>query len=220
MTTDPIYILRGVGGSHAHGLAKLTSDIDLIGVISYPTEAFFSLVKPAASIVQHDPQDVSYHELEKFLSLAAKSNPTVLETVWLDSYLEKEMNWGDELINIRSSFASAHYVLKAFVGYAESQFRKMMTAGDEKARARSPKNAVHMLRLMEQGRALYTTGELPIAVENPDLYREWETWRTEPLSREFTRQWELFVESVTVLPEEPDWNRINDYLRSYRKAHL
>jgi predicted nucleotidyltransferase len=219
LKSDYHTILRGIGGSHAHGLATDASDEDRIGVISYPTEEFFSLRKPADSVVTHEP-DAAYHELEKFLALAAKSNPTVLETLWLDSYEASEPGWGTMLLNIRDAFACQHYVMNAYVGYAESQFRKMMAAGDSTARSRSPKNARHMLRLMEQGKHLYETGELLVRVQNPDQYREWEAWSTDRLSDEFTRQWQDFLGAKSVLPEEPDWGRINDYLRQYRRGHL
>lgn len=219
MTTSYHTILRGIGGSHAHGLATESSDEDRIGVISYPTEDFFSLRKPPDSVVTHEP-DAAYHELEKFLALAAKSNPTVLETLWLDSYEASESGWGTMLLQIRTAFASERHVMNAYVGYAESQFRKMMTAGDSTSRARSPKNARHMMRLLEQGRHLYATGELRVRVQNPDQYREWETWSTDRLSTEFVNQWQSFIGTKSVLPAEPDWAAINDYLRKYRRGHL
>jgi predicted nucleotidyltransferase len=218
--TEPTFILRGIGGSHAHGLATAASDVDMVGVYSWPTSAFWRLQKPAESFVKHAPFDEAYHDLAKFLSLAAKSNPTVLETLWLDDYTEIEPFWGQGLLHIRKAFASERYVLKAFVGYAESQFRKMMTAGDELARARTPKHATHMLRLLEQGRALYETGFMPARVANPDQYREWATWSTARLAEEFTRQWEGFLNAKSALPEEPDWVTINNYLHEYRKAHV
>lgn len=216
---EPIFLLRGVGGSHAHGLATATSDRDLIGMYSYPTEAFWSLNQPPETITGHEPEDHSYHELAKFLRLAAKSNPTVLELLWLDEYDERD-EWGNWLREIRRSFNTAHDVRNAYIGYAESQFRKMMQAGNSDSRARSPKNARHMIRLMEQGQHLYTTGELLVKVPDRARYRAYEGMTVEALQKEFVDRWSAFLGAKTVLPEEPDWKLINAFLREYRRKHV
>jgi predicted nucleotidyltransferase len=218
-----ITLLHGIGGSHAYGLANEHSDEDHIGVISYPTEEFWNLSKPQETVNGHFPYDYSFHELEKFLSLAAKSNPTVLETLFLDSYLESEPSWGEELIGIRMAFPSKDYVHNAYIGYAESQFRKLMQRGDGKFSAstgnRTGKHARHCMRLLEQGYKLYTTGELVLQVEDPDYYRFVSEMTPDALSEEFTRTWGRFVSAESILPDKPDWDAINDFLWRYRNGH-
>lgn len=213
------FLLRGIGGSTAYGLAREGSDQDMIGVFGHPTSAFWSLEKPQESIVRHEPGDEAYHELEKFLRLACKSNPTVLEILALDSYVERNA-WGEVLIEHRSAFLSERYVMNAFIGYSESQFRKMVQAGNADARSRSPKNARHMIRLLEQGHHLYATGELRVKVPDPQRYWDYETWNIEQMKDEFTRMWELFVSAKTCLPSEPDMRTVNRILYEYRAAHL
>lgn len=214
-------LLEGIGGSHAYGLAREGSDEDRIGVFGHPTSAFWSLERPTESIVQHEP-DRALHEVEKFLRLASKSNPTVLEVLALDTY-ETETEWGRVLIGMRSSFYSANYVQKAFLGYAESQFRKMVQAWDTNrpdSRSRSPKHARHMIRLMEQGLFLYTTGVLRVRVPDPQRYWDYEDWTKDQLIQEFTRLWQEFIEAKTVLSPTPSIGRINEFLSEYRRAHL
>lgn len=218
-----ITILHGIGGSHAYGLAHAGSDEDHIGVMSYPTQDFWNLKKPTETETGHFPYDYSFHELEKFLGLAAKSNPTVLETLFLPEYLEKEEYWGEELIAIRMALPSKDYVHNAYIGYAESQFRKLMQRGDGKfsasTGARTPKHARHCMRLLEQGYKLYTTGELVLQVDDPDYYRFVSDMTPEALGEEFTKKWGDFISAESVLPEKPDWDAINDYLWRYRDAH-
>lgn len=220
-----ITVLHGIGGSHAQGLANEQSDADHAGVISYPTADFWSVNrKPAASVVGHDPYDYTFHELEKFISLAAKSNPTVLEVLYFDAYIEVEPVWGDRLVNIRHAFPSANYVHNAYLGYAESQFRKLMSRGDGKFSSdtgnRVAKHARHTMRLLEQGHRLYTTGELRVRVDDPDYYRWISDLGPDRLAEEFTRRWGDFTGAATVLPQEPDWDLINAFLADYRRAHV
>jgi predicted nucleotidyltransferase len=220
-----ITILHGIGGSHAQGLANNQSDEDHAGVISYPTADFWRVNgHPAASVVGHDPYDFAFHELGKFMALAAKSNPTVLEVLHLTEYLETEPHWGDRLIEIRSAFPSASYVHNAYLGYAESQFRKLMNRGDGKFSSntgnRVGKHARHTMRLLEQGHRLYTTGELRVQVDEPDYYRWVSDLTPDRLAAEFTRRWGDFTDAETALPAQPDWDRINDYLSDYRRAHI
>jgi predicted nucleotidyltransferase len=222
MVQEPIFILRGVAGSHAHRLSTPQSDIDLHGTYSYPTDAFWSLSRPQESLVGHDPQDYSYHELEKFLRLASKSNPTVLEILGLEEYHDREPTWGNYLIEIQSAFFSERHVHNAFLGYAESQFRKLAQRGDNfssDVKNRTNKHARHLFRLIETGHRLYTTGVLQVRVDDPDSYQRYNVMTVDEISDEFTKQWGQFLDAKTVLPDEPDLATINGYLYDYRKAH-
>jgi hypothetical protein len=217
-------ILHGIGGSHAQGLANEQSDEDHFGVMSHRTWEFWRVNgQPPASVAGHEPYDYTYHELAKFLALAAKSNPTVLEVLHLDSYIEVEPHWGARLVAIRDAFPSANYVHNAYLGYADSQFRKLMQRGDGKFSSdtgnRVGKHARHTMRLLEQGARLYTTGELRVKVDDPDYYRWISGLSAARLAQEFMRRYSEFVSLKTVLPEKPDWDRINGYLADYRRAH-
>jgi len=231
--TKTTFILRGIGGSTAHGLATAESDIDMHGVFSYPTEAFWHIRKPPMSIVKTSP-DESYHELEKFLALAGKSNPTVLELLWLDDYTDMEPDWGQHLLDIRSSFLSAERVRGAYLGYATQQFKKLEES-DRKAQSdstgqdpyfesstkrRTRKHAKHLIRLLEAGIRLYTTGELQVRVEDPDKYHAiMDEWPLGEVAHYATEQIEKFNTLTSVLPARADWNIIERYLHDYRAAH-
>lgn len=220
--SEPNYILRGICGSTAHGLAHAGSDEDLHGVFSWPTESFWALTQPPASLVHTDP-DESYHELAKYLGLAAKSNPQVLELLWLDEYIEMEDYWGQALIDLRTAFLSTNYVSHAYGGYADSQFRKLNERGDSfssSTKNRTFKHAKHMFRLIEQGQKLLETGELRVKVENPDWYLfQMPDMELEDIKAEFALRFATFNEVESVLPEHPDYDRINEYLHDYRRVH-
>lgn len=230
--TDPIFILRGIAGSTAHGLATPESDIDTHGVFAWPTDSSWSLFSRAESIVKIDP-DESYHELQKFLGLAIKANPSILDTLWLDEYLEKEFVWGDHLISIRSSFLSARNVRSAYLGYANDQFKKLEASDrrsqdlarqdpifESSTKNRTRKHAKHLIRLLEQGLKLYTTGDMSIKVEDPEKYHAILTeWPLAEVASFAVEQMKAFEDATSVLPEVIDIPTINRFLYDYRSAH-
>lgn len=211
----PSFLLRGVAGSTAHGLATPESDRDLHGMFGWPTEAFYGLKAPQDSITGHEPEDHTYHEVGKFLKLALSSNPTVLELLWLESYLEQDV-WGNIFRENRTEFLSTDGVRNAFGGYAKAQLRKAQAGNPT---AQRYKNIRHMFRLMEEGLSLLTTGDMSIRVSDPAWYfslkdldpAEWEPMFEERLAK--------FDTVTSVLPDEPNRELINSLLISYRKAH-
>lgn len=216
-------ILKAVAGSTAHGLSTPDSDEDLYGVYSWPTRAYHGLWEPTESLVGHDPQDYTYHELKKFLLLACRSNPTVLELLWMDSYLVKERHWGEELIALRSSMVSSKLVRDAYLGYAHSQFRKLQERGDGKFDSntanRAPKHAKHLFRLLEAGYDLLTTGDMSVRVHDRSRYEEIMLMTQSQWQKLFDEERERFRSVKSVLRDEPDYEAVNTFLTNYREAH-
>jgi predicted nucleotidyltransferase len=216
-------ILHGIAGSTAHGLAREGSDQDHHGVFGYSTDEFWDFTPPNMSMVGHEPYDYTHHEVQKFLSLALKSNPTVLEVLWLPEYLEKEDHWGNELIALRQSLLSERHVRAAFGGYAYGQFQKMANRGDETfssdTKNRTWKHARHMFRLLEMGQGALETGDITVVVKDPQWYWDLEQRSINSIEQEFYKRIQVFNECKNVLPEEPDPREARDYLYSYRETH-
>ena len=77
----PYVIYRCQVGSKAFGLASEDSDDDLRGIYLPPARLHWSLRRlPEQLEFQDGEQDEVYWELEKFIRLALKANPNVLET--------------------------------------------------------------------------------------------------------------------------------------------
>jgi predicted nucleotidyltransferase len=218
--TEPNYILRGIAGSHAHGLATEKSDEDLHGVFGWPTAAFWNLESPRDSITGHEPQDHSYHEIQKYLKLALKGNPTVLELLYLEDYSEKEPGWGQNLIQIRHTLLGEKAIRAAYVGYADSQFQKMQRqpATDE---YRIWKFAKHLFRLLEQADSALRDGEIRIKVADRNWYLDdLRNMSQEQVATEFAKRvTELHNIENTPLPEWADPFWASEYLHDYRKSH-
>ena len=79
----PWIIYRCQVGSKAFGLASEDSDDDLRGIYLPPARLHWSLRRlPEQLEFTEQERDEVYWELEKFLRLALKANPNVLETLW------------------------------------------------------------------------------------------------------------------------------------------
>lgn len=218
-------LLQGVVGSTAYGLANADSDIDRLGMYAAPTADFHGLHLPidkAATRVGHDP-DTTHHEARKYCTLALGGNPTVSELMWLDGY-EIQTDLGAELVAIRGAFLSAKKIRDAYFGYATSQLHRLVSTGQfqSKMRQRESKHGRHLLRLLDQGLALYSTGHLPIRVEDPQRYIDFgERCAGNPdAARPALAEAEAAFDAArSPLPDRPDEAAVERWLRRVRAAH-
>ncbi|MFJ9611910.1 DNA polymerase beta superfamily protein [Kitasatospora sp. NPDC101176] len=216
-------LLSGVVGSTAYGFAHAGSDVDRLGLFAVPTEELHGLHRPAESQVTTGP-DVTLHEAAKWCRLALSCNPTASELVWLpDELYEVRTPLGAELVEIRSSFLSAPAVRKAYLGYAEQQFRKLLTRDgtDPAARRRAAKHARHLVRLVGQAVLLHETGHNAVRLTDPEHVRDLgERIAERPAVAE-----SLIADAADrlarpgVLPAAPDPRPAESWLRRVRAAH-
>ncbi len=161
-------ILMGVVGSTAYGLDHADSDVDQLGLFVTPTIELVGLTRPKDTFSSNGP-DIVLHEVGKFCSLALKGNPTVLELLFLDKYsiLERE---GQALVSARDKFLGATEVRNAYIGYANSQIKRLNDRGDfgSDLRKRYAKHARHCFRLLLQAEQLLQTGTMQVRVSEKE----------------------------------------------------
>jgi predicted nucleotidyltransferase len=220
-------LLAGVVGSTAYGLDHEGSDVDLLGLYAVPTVELHGLYPPAEDSVVTTEPDVTLHEAAKWCRLAISCNPTATELVWLPDHLYTvSSQLGNELISTRSSFLSAERVRDAYLGYAHQQFKRLVDRGDGSfsadTRKRTAKHARHLRRLCHQGYSLYTTGHLPIRLDNPQEYMDFgeEVAENPDAATPVLSHYEwAFSHTRTVLPDRPDTAPAEAWLRRVR-AHF
>ena len=207
-------------GSKAFGLADESSDDDIRGIFLAPAAEHWSLFEVPEQIESNDGQlDEVFWELEKFLRLALKANPNILETLWSPIVLQTSP-LADELREIRHAFLSRH-LYKTYSGYALSQFRRMKNSY-AKTGSFKCKHAMHLIRLLYSGTDALRTGEIMIDVSDyrSELLRirgghysfEEVEAMAKGLERKFAEEFEQ-----TKLPEQPDVAKVNRFLIKARK---
>ncbi len=115
-------IYRCVVGSRAFGLDTEESDTDRRGIYLPPADLHWSLYGVPEQL-ENDQTEEVYWELQKFLVMALKGNPNILECLYTPM-VEDITPLGQELLDMRSAFLS-RLVYQTYNGYVMSQFKRM-----------------------------------------------------------------------------------------------
>jgi hypothetical protein len=213
-------IYRVAVGSRAFGLATEDSDEDRRGVFLPPAEWTWSLFKPPEQVESSagGVEEVDW-EIEKFVRLALQANPNILETLWSPVVLHADAI-GQELRALRGAFLSQH-LFKTYSGYVLSQFR-LMRQGHERAGTYKAKHAMHLIRLLYSGIHALRTGDILVDVgERRDellQIRRGEWTFPQVRERALALNDEFHAAAAeTVLPERPDYDRVNRFLIAARR---
>src|SRR5688572_20264990 len=215
---ESVIIYRCVVGSRAYGLDTDESDTDRRGIYLAPAELQWSLFGAPEQFEDNAAQSC-YWELQKFLAMALKANPNILECLY-SPMVEKVTPLGAELVAARSSFLS-QMIFQTFNGYALSQFKKI----EQDIRVHGEvrwKHAMHLLRLLLTGAATLREARVPVrveahrdrllAVKRGELpWTEVDAWRKE-LHHDFEH-----ALAETKLPERPDYEAANRFLIKARR---
>jgi predicted nucleotidyltransferase len=214
-------IFRCVVGSRAFGLDTDTSDTDRRGIYLPPADLHWSLYGVPDQLDREETQE-QYWELQRFLVLALKANPNVLECLYTP-LVEHATPLAQELLAMRSSFLS-RTVFQTYNGYVASQFKKMQ-ADLRNQGAVKWKHVMHLLRLLLSGISVLRHGFVPVKVEEHReqllavkrgevAWDETEKWRLS-LHKEFDA-----AAMATTLPERPDYEKANALLVKARRLAM
>lgn len=215
-------IYRCVVGSRAYGLQQEGSDTDRRGFYLPPANLHWSLYGVPEQLENKESEEC-YWEIQKFLNMALKANPNVLECLY-SPLVEFAGPLAEELLAIREGFLS-RLIYQTYNGYVLSQFKKLEQDRRNRGEIRT-KHAMHLIRLLLSGITVLKEGVLPVKVE--EQYRkpllairrgeiEWEEvnrWRLE-LHRDFEAAFR-----ATRLPERPSYEKANAFLLHARHEAL
>lgn len=220
----PYIIYRCIVGSQAFGLNDDDSDIDRRGIFLPPAELHWSLYGVPEQITPTDSKDTAetYWELQKFIVLALKANPNILECLHT-SLVEHATPLAQELLAHRHVFLSK-IIYQTYNGYVMGQYKKL----EQDLRARGEikwKHAMHLMRLLLSGIIALREGELRLRLDEhrPALlvikhgeqpWTEVNAWRLR-LHKDFE---EAFA--ATKLPDRPDYNWANEFLLRARREMI
>jgi hypothetical protein len=214
-------IYRCIIGSQAYGLAGEGSDIDRRGIYLPPADLHWSLYG-VPNQLENDEKQEAYWEVQKFLVLALKANPNVLECLYTP-LVEKATPLAEKLLGMKSVFLS-RMVYQTYNGYVLSQFKKMQADLRNQGRVKW-KHVMHLIRLLLSGIHIMQEGFVPVRVEEHREkllavrrgevpWEEVEHWRKR-LHHDFN-----VASEATNLPERPDYKKANALLIEARRLAL
>lgn len=214
-------IYRCIVGSRAYGLDDANSDTDRRGIYLPPAQLHWSLYGIPEQLENKDAQEC-YWELQKFLILALKANPTVLECLYTP-LVETATPLAEELLAMRSMFLS-QLIYQTYNSYVMSQFKKMeqdiRTKGEVKW-----KHVMHLIRLLLSGITVLKKGFVPVRVEEHRqqllaIRRGEVSWEKINALRLSLHQEFDTAFTATDLPERPDYERANAFLLKARASRV
>jgi hypothetical protein len=211
---------RCIVGSRAFGLDTDDSDTDRRGIYLPPADLHWSLYGVPEQL-ENDENQEAYWELQKFIVMALKGNPNILECLYTP-LVEYATPLAQELLAMREAFLS-RVVYQTYNGYVISQFKRMQ-ADIRNHGAVKWKHVMHLIRLLLSGIHVLREGFVPVdagdhrdrlfAIKRGEMpWDDIEAWRTELHAK--------FDQAVVAsnLPERPDYERANDFLiRARRQA--
>lgn len=172
-------ILLGYRGSIAHGTylrpddPNSVDDKDIMGVCIPPIEQYFGMLHFEQREKMLREWDSVVYELLKFIRLLVKSNPNVLNLLWLreQDYIHVT-RLGQILIDARKMFVTKQ-IYYSFTGYAYGQLKRMTHhefrgyMGEKRKKlvekyGYDVKNASHLIRILRMGIEFLREGELHV----------------------------------------------------------
>lgn len=158
-------LFKVVVGSQAHCLATPKSDWDYRGVFVTPTRDIISIGKhnDQTSWIEGKEDDASW-EVGKFLNLATKCNPTILEA-FLAPQVEHSM-FGDKVRDLFSNVWNSKDVMNSFIGYGLNQRKKFLDDKDN----RKDKYATAYLRTLYNAQELLLTGTFSVDMRPTEIF--------------------------------------------------
>ncbi len=214
-------IYRCVIGSRAYGLDDEQSDTDRRGFYLPSAQMHWSLFGVPEQLENDETQE-AYWELQKFIVLALKANPNVLECLY-SPIVELATPLAQELLSIREVFLSK-LVFQTYSGYVASQFKKMQTDIRNQGRVKW-KHVMHLIRLLISGIDVLREGELIVRVRDQRdqllaIKRgEWTFAQVDAYRKQLQIEFERSFQE-TSLPDRPDYERANAFLIEARRRAL
>lgn len=213
-------ILKVLVGSKAHGLATPESDNDYRGVFVQPTTELLKIggVTQQTSWIEGKEDDTSW-EIGKFLLMATKCNPTIMEV--FKAPLIEANNYGQALRNLFPYVWNSRYVMDAYVGYGLNQRKKFLDRVD----GREHKYACAYLRSLYNGWELLSTGTFSMDLSKTPIYSVAKRFKNGDYKMgeviDQCMYWDDRVKEAYKLnpDKKTDLNKVNEFLLQVRGGH-
>ena len=213
---DIIYEI--IYGSRAYGTDEPDSDIDRRGIFLPSVEDHLSLKGIKEIRYTEEENEVLFYPIQKFVSLAIKNNPSVLEWLFVSPKSQVLVTGPGQVLIDNKDMLLSKEIYHRFKGYAYSEFQtitKLTGTTGEKRRKQilehgySPKNAMNCIRLIEQAVEMLKDGTLTLPRPNASALLEIKhgEWTYDMVLRRFTKLLEELDEAheASSLPDKVDF---------------
>lgn len=221
------YVLRGVTGLVAAGIADAGQSPDRMGVYAQSPRDFHRVftardTMSVALPMAFDDGVISL-ELRQWCQRALRGCINAIELLWLpiDMY-DVRTELGDELIALRRAFSSQEHVRHHYVDLARERLETLEFLASERVQRSTVMTecARELLLLCWQGHTFYATGELPIRVDDPLRFKAFgqriAAGHVADARRVIDQYDELFERTRSPLPIDVDVDAVDAWLHRVR----
>jgi predicted nucleotidyltransferase len=212
-------VLQAITGSKAYGLDHPLSDTDKMSIFVSPTVEVAGLHWSSKNESWSDAgptgDDNTGHEIGKYLRLVLKSNPTLIELLFMDDY-EILDETGQGLVALRDKVLYTEGIRNAYYGYAKAQAERVKREYPN----HKPKMARHCVRIATQGWELLETGTANVRVINPALLFKMDEYESDQLFYVLDETVESINQAQSILPDRPDTRAVAEFLKEVRRQNV
>lgn len=159
--------------------------------------------------------DTTGHEIGKYLRLVLKSNPTLIELLFMNEY-EVLDETGQGLVALRDKILYTDGIRNAYYGYAKAQVERVKREYPN----HKPKMVRHAVRISSQGASLLRDGTTNVRVQDRDWYLSLDQMPFDELCKLMDYSVDLIDKTVSVLPDKPDTRAVADFLKDVRRSYI
>lgn len=208
-----------LSGSHAYGVSRPDSDLDIRGVFIAPIGDFLKFNGPAQEFELEG--DVKFFEIRKFLSLCLKGNPHQLELLFSPSLSEYKTNAWRRIQSLLEDgyILNKDAIKSAYGGYANGEYEALKRNPEH---PRYYKRWGHIFRLFDQGCNLLSNGIMSVRLDNDSIEfvkavhnKEFTNNQLNALYEEKNAKFKRCYE-FSKLPSSSNWNKVESAMIDIR----
>lgn len=219
-------------GSDCYGTTTADSDNDIRGILLPTIDECLSMKELKDIRVHNDEEDRVMYPIQKFFKLAIKSNPSVFEWLFVPKNCIKIMKPSGKLIRDNREIFLSKELYHRFKGFAHSEFASLTKLTGKTGAKRkkqilkfgfSPKNAMNVIRLLEQGIELLETSYISMPRSNAEYLKSIK--RGEVSYKEIVNLFDELLKKLEVardnskLPNEPQFKEADRLLIRILKTY-
>jgi predicted nucleotidyltransferase len=159
--------------------------------------------------------DTTGHEIGKYLRLVLKSNPTLIELMFMNDY-EILDETGQGLVALRDKILYTDGIRNAYYGYAKAQVERVKREYPN----HKPKMARHAIRIANQGYTLLNVGSTNVRVHDRDWYFSLDIMPFDDLCKLMDYEIERINTIKSYLPDKPDTRAVAEFLKDVRRSYI
>ena len=113
-----------VSGSHAYGTNNKDSDIDLRGIFVHDPKAYLNVFEEPEPDISDEKNDTTYFSLKRAFELLSKSNPNIIELLWMPEDCIRYKTPVMEVVFENRNLFISKACFETHSGYAFAQIKK------------------------------------------------------------------------------------------------